>query len=86
LASLPAGEVEFSVPEGGMSVWTRFLKRPLKGIAERAYQQGLVMSDGSDYDTAEVKYNAVGLGFASLNQKEQEKAVGILGEVLSGFD
>jgi GntR family transcriptional regulator / MocR family aminotransferase len=82
LASLPAGEVEFSVPEGGMSVWTRFLKRPLTEVAKIAYQKGLVMSDGSDYDTAEVKYNAVGLGFASLNQKEQEKAAGILGEVL----
>ena len=75
-------KIAFSVPEGGMSVWTNFLKNPLPLVVEKAYKKGLILSDGLDYDTGKIKYNSVGLGFASLNIKEQEKAVGILKEVL----
>jgi len=64
-----------------MSVWTNFLKNPLPLVVEKAYKKGLILSDGLDYDTGKIKYNSVGLGFASLTIKEQEKAVGILKEV-----
>lgn len=70
--------IAFRVPEGGMSVWTHFLDNPLPEVVRRAYANGLIMSSGTDYDTAKVKYNSGGLGFASLDLKEQERAVALL--------
>lgn len=74
--------LSFKVPEGGMSVWTGFLKNSLPGVVEKAFKKGLILSDGLDYDTGKIKYNSTGLGFASLNTGEQEKAVAVLKEVL----
>lgn len=70
--------LSFDVPAGGMSVWTKFHKIDLSMVAERALKKGLIIRNGKDYDTDKVKYNAVRLGFASLNFSEQEKAVEIL--------
>ncbi len=70
--------ISFTIPEGGMSVWTRFLDRSLGAVVQRANKNGLIMSDGTDYDTGRFKYNSCGLGFASLNVKEQERAIGML--------
>jgi GntR family transcriptional regulator / MocR family aminotransferase len=75
-------KIAYRIPEGGMSVWTNFLKNPLPLVVEKAYKKGLIMNDGTSYDTGKRKYNSVGLGFASLNFKEQEKAVAILKEIL----
>ena len=70
--------ISFKVPDGGMSVWVKFLHTDLKQIAEKAYKKGMVMNDGSDYDTPEKSFNSVRLGFASLNFEEQKQAVSIL--------
>jgi GntR family transcriptional regulator/MocR family aminotransferase len=72
--------VSFKVPDGGMSVWTKFLKEDLRIISTRAKSKGLMMKDGKEYDTEKVKHNSIRLGFASLNFKEQERAVRILRE------
>jgi GntR family transcriptional regulator/MocR family aminotransferase len=78
-----ASHVSFKIPDGGMSVWVKFLKNDLRVISGKALSKGLIISDGTDYDTEKVKYNAVRLGFASLNFKEQEKAFKILRELLN---
>jgi GntR family transcriptional regulator/MocR family aminotransferase len=65
-----------------MLVWATFLSKNLPDVAKKAFKKGLIMSDGTDYDTKKKKYNSVGLGFASLNFKEQERAIEILKEVL----
>ena len=70
--------VLFKVPEGGMSVWTCFLGARLPAVVERAFKNGLIMSDGTDYDTGNWKYHSNALGFASLDFREQERAIGIL--------
>jgi len=70
--------VSFKVPEGGMSVWTCFLDNDLPAVVQRAHKKGLIMSDGTDYDIGNLKYNSNGLGFASLDCREQERAVAIL--------
>jgi GntR family transcriptional regulator/MocR family aminotransferase len=70
--------ISFTIPEGGMSVWADFLDNDLPAVVRRAYRNGLIMSDGTDYDTGNLKYNSKCLGFASLDFKEQEKAIGIL--------
>jgi GntR family transcriptional regulator/MocR family aminotransferase len=70
--------ISFKIPEGGMSVWTNFLGNSLPALVQKAYKNGLIMSDGTDYDIGNFKYNSNGLGFASLNFREQEKAIAIL--------
>jgi GntR family transcriptional regulator/MocR family aminotransferase len=70
--------VSFKIPEGGMSVWTNFLDNSLPVVVQKAYKNGLIMSDGTDYDIGNIKYNSNGLGFASLDCGEQERAVAIL--------
>jgi GntR family transcriptional regulator / MocR family aminotransferase len=74
--------ISFRIPDGGMSVWTTFLQHHLPAVSALAFDKGLIMRDGTDYNTRTINYNAVGLGFASVNFKEQEKAVEILKSVL----
>lgn len=74
--------ISFKVPDGGMSVWTKFLHHDLKVIAPKALVRGLIMKDGTAYDLGKQRFNAVRLGFASLNVKEQLQAVKILKEVM----
>jgi GntR family transcriptional regulator/MocR family aminotransferase len=70
--------VSFKIPDGGMSVWVKFIGTDLKLIAERAATNGLTMSNGCVYNSDNINYNATRLGFASLNFKEQDKAIDIL--------
>jgi GntR family transcriptional regulator/MocR family aminotransferase len=70
--------ISFKVPEGGMSVWVDFLANSLTVVVPKAYKNGLILSDGTDYDTGRIKYNSTVLGFASLNAGEQEKAIAAL--------
>jgi GntR family transcriptional regulator / MocR family aminotransferase len=69
--------ITFKIPDGGMSVWTTFSDADLKQVAAKAEKKGLTMSDGRLYNLVK-NYNATRLGFASLNLKEQEKAIEIL--------
>ncbi|HVI44166.1 MAG TPA: PLP-dependent aminotransferase family protein [Chitinophaga sp.] len=70
--------VSFKIPDGGMSVWTKFLSADTMELSANAYRKGLVMGNSRDYDTYPKRYNSVRMGFASLNFREQEKAVDIL--------
>lgn len=69
--------ISFKIPDGGMSVWAKF-NVDLKRVAEIAGTKGLAMSDGMIYNGPGVNYNASRLGFASLNFKEQERAIEIM--------
>jgi len=79
-----AGRVEFREPDGGFAVWVRFDdSRPVRDISAAASKLGLAMSDGEDYwHMRPGRVNGVRLGFASLNEKEMEEAVGILKKVV----
>src|SRR5690606_8964741 len=69
----------FKKPDGGMSVWTRFREDiELKVLAERVGKRGLKLKDGSEFDTLEKQYNAIRMGFACLNLKEQEESIAII--------
>jgi GntR family transcriptional regulator / MocR family aminotransferase len=68
-------EIEFEIPEGGMSVWAKFNKSiDLIKTAEKSLKNGLYFSDG----THNGNLNATRLGFASSNLEELEKCVNIL--------
>ena len=82
LAQELGDHVSFKIPDGGMSVWTRFLRSDMAKVSKKAYTRGLIIKDGREYDTPARQYNSVRLGFASLNFKEQEQAVDILKKAL----
>ncbi|HEV9035653.1 MAG TPA: PLP-dependent aminotransferase family protein [Puia sp.] len=84
LASELSGRVEFREPDGGFAAWVRFVgDRPVREISVAASRLGLAMSDGEDYwHVKPPRVNGVRLGFASLNEKEMEEAVGILRRVV----
>ncbi|WPV70399.1 PLP-dependent aminotransferase family protein [Chitinophaga sp. LS1] len=67
------GVVEYTVPMGGMAIWSQF-KVPLKTLSAHAAKQGLYISDGSFY----MVKNACRIGFASLTTAEMEEAITIL--------
>jgi GntR family transcriptional regulator/MocR family aminotransferase len=70
--------VSFKVPDGGMSVWTKFRNADLTKLSKAAARMGLVISNGKEYNTYRHNYNSIRLGFASLNAEEQRRAVKIL--------
>jgi GntR family transcriptional regulator/MocR family aminotransferase len=71
--------VSFTKPQGGLALWTRFRKEyPLAEISARAANNGLMISDGRMYDVDDCHFNALRIGFASMNEKELEEAVGLL--------
>jgi GntR family transcriptional regulator/MocR family aminotransferase len=75
--------VSFTKPQGGMAVWAKFDKKyPLPEIARKASALGLYMTDGRIYNTDKVDYNALRIGFASLNEREMGEAVDIIKRAL----
>lgn len=72
-------EVSFQIPEGGMSVWTKFDKSiDLVKTAEKALKNGLYFSNGTQHNLLDRNLNATRLGFASSSVEELEKCVAIL--------
>jgi len=79
LGSELSGLVQFDVPAGGFGIWTSFGDRDIRTIAANAARLGLGIGNGEDYWHVKAgRQNAVRLGFASLNEKELEEAVGLL--------
>jgi len=71
--------VSFQKPQGGLALWARFRKEyPLPVIAAEAARNGLMIHDGSMYDVGDHHFNALRIGFASMNEKELEEAVLLL--------
>lgn len=71
--------IRYRKPSGGMAIWATFNPRfPLTEVAKRASAKGLYMNDGSFYSAGGKSYNALRMGFSSLNEDEMEQAVHIL--------
>ena len=67
--------MNFKVPDGGMAIWATFDKQfPLAELSKKVASKGLFLSDGSAYRDL----NACRMGFASMNLREIEEAVGVL--------
>jgi GntR family transcriptional regulator/MocR family aminotransferase len=72
-------EVSFQIPEGGMSVWTKFDDSiDLVKTAETALKNGLYFSNGLQHNLPDRNINSTRLGFASSTVEELEKCVEIL--------
>lgn len=71
--------VNFSIPEGGMTVWTEFEKSiDLESLAQKAYTKGLYFSDGKVHKYPTYNTNGIRLGFASSSKEDLTKSVHIL--------
>ena len=71
--------VDFSVPEGGMTVWTTFDKNiNIERLAKQAFSKGLYISDGSLHRYPGYNQNAIRLGFASSTTDQLNRSVEIL--------
>ena len=69
--------INFKIPDGGMAIWAKFDERIyLEKLSERVDKKGLYLSNGSAYPNL----NTCRMGFASMNFREMEEAVGILRE------
>ncbi|HNP19445.1 MAG TPA: PLP-dependent aminotransferase family protein [Fulvivirga sp.] len=67
--------VEFEISEGGMAIWVRFKGISLVSLKPVINKMGLYMD--IDKDLAK-DHNSLRMGFASLDEEEQERAILIL--------
>jgi GntR family transcriptional regulator/MocR family aminotransferase len=71
--------VDFEVPEGGLTVWTRFAQHiDLEQLAKAARRRELHISDGQAHVYPGFDAHAIRLGFASSTAPELEESVAIL--------
>ena len=81
LRSELGSSLEFCVPNGGFAIWTNYVDRKSRDVSAAASRLGLGIGTGDDYwhdAKRRADGNAIRLGFASLNEKEMEEAVGLL--------
>jgi len=73
--------IDFSKPEGGMSIWAKF-KFPIddQALVESCLKKGLYLNVAHEFLP---KFQGLRLGFASLNLAEQQEIVQILAGALS---
>lgn len=70
---------EFETPKGGLGLWTLFdAKVDLSRVFEKSLKKGLYFTEPSLYKNEAFDVNGVRLGFASLEESEMVKALGIL--------
>ncbi|MGK6350965.1 PLP-dependent aminotransferase family protein [Parapedobacter sp. DT-150] len=73
------GKVQFTIPEGGLSLWAQFDRRiDLAKLAVDARRKGLYISDGAPHRYPSYDEHAIRLGFASSTKDALEESVGIL--------
>ena len=72
LSSVLLNTVSFKVPEGGMAIWTTFKSTPLHRLKPYINQLGVYPDIDKLFSK---KYNALRIGFASLNENELTRTV-----------
>lgn len=83
LSSQLSDIIDFKVPDGGLAIWARFDPSvPLPPLTEKLRSLGLVISNGLIHNIGSASLNSTRLGFAWMNEKEAEKAVGLLSKTI----
>lgn len=78
--------IDFSLPEGGMSLWAKFHPEiNLEKLSKRALHEDLYFQDGSAFSLEGQKLNATRLGFASSTEQELLHSVEILKRLIEEF-
>ena len=70
---------EFEIPKGGMAVWIK-LKTPYSwnDVSKIARKYKLEIGDWQRYDYQKKGHNSIRIGFASMNEEEIKRLIGIL--------
>lgn len=75
--------VRFSIPQGGMSLWTHFHPEiDLRRLYERALRHDLFIPSGEQISQAGQNLNVTRLGYASSTEEELEQSVKILRKLI----
>jgi len=75
--------IDFKVPDGGMSVWVTLKNNgDWRMIRDKALQKGLSIEPHEKYNPTRQDHSGIRMGFASLNEEEIRKGLGILTAVL----
>lgn len=78
--------LDFSIPNGGMAVWTKLRGRlNWKTIGERALSKQLKIEPFAKYNPASGNNLGIRMGFASLNSQEITDGLDILTEVIKKY-
>lgn len=79
LSEVFASEIQFQIPEGGMSVWAKFSEKiDIEKTAEIALKNGLYFSNGIHHNVEGKIKNYTRLGFASSTTDELSQCLAIL--------
>jgi GntR family transcriptional regulator/MocR family aminotransferase len=71
--------IEFKKPDGGLAIWAKFDKSiPLVPLAEKLRKQEVILSPGTIHNAGPASLNSTRMGFAWMNEKEAEYAIGML--------
>ncbi len=74
--------IHFQVPDGGMAVWVVFASDiDLLALAKYAHTRGISLEGVQDWH----RFQAIRLGFASLNAEEMQRGVEVLKEGITSF-
>ncbi len=77
--------IDFKIPDGGLAIWAKFNQSvPLPLLTDKLKEQGIILSNGLIHNTGNVSMNATRMGFAWMNEKETESAVGKLVKTIKG--
>lgn len=74
LLKLFEGNIEFSVPDGGLAFWVKFTGIQLDRLAAAATREGVAILQASSFAIKPQTIDAARLGFASMNVEELKKA------------
>ena len=82
LRSTLADRIEFSVPDGGLAFWVRFLGVDLERLVARCRERRLFIQSPRPFAAKGTSVGALRLGFASLDVHELRAATERLGAAL----
>lgn len=83
LSEMFQDNIQFQIPEGGMSVWAKFSEKiDVERTAEIALKNGLYFSNGIHHELEGKTKNCTRLGFASSTTEELSQCLAILNKSL----
>ncbi len=83
LSHLLSDIIDFKIPDGGLAIWAKFHPSvPLPPLAEKLKARGIILSNGLIHNTTPLALNSTRIGFGWMTEKESEKAIGILADII----
>jgi GntR family transcriptional regulator/MocR family aminotransferase len=76
-------KIDFKIPDGGLSIWAKFHPSlPLPPLAQQLKERGIILSNGLIHNTTASTLNATRIGFGWMTEKEAEKAIALLTDII----